>query len=153
MESRVMSIAHGPQGTRETLVMMAALAHEAQSSETFRAFARWIKSVAEINALRRFYVYTPEEVETLYAPEINLRHFIEHGSLIGDCDDISTFLAAIFLFHRVPSRFVAMRTKRNDPDFYHVVVEAFLGDNWKRFDLTVPPAMQQIDYGQMIEYV
>lgn len=150
---KTMSIATGPQGTRETLRIMATLAREAADSELFRQFASVFKTPQEVDSIRQHYEYTPEPVETLYTPQYNLHMFITTGKFIGDCDDVAMLYAAVFYVKDIPARFVAMRTKQHDPDFYHVVVEAFIHGAWKRFDPTVPPSMVQTDYGRMTEYL
>ena len=148
------SIAAGPQGTRETLRIMAGLSRNASRWELFRDFSRMFTNASEVDSvLRPFYRYANEDVETLYAPEYNLTHLIKTGSLTGDCDDIATFYGAIFYVLGIPARFVAMRTRQYDPDYYHVVVEALEADRWKRFDATVIPGLVQVDYGQMWEYI
>lgn len=148
------TIAPGPQGTAETLRVMAGLARNAATWDTFQVFSRLFENAAQVDkTLRPHYEYVAEEVETLYAPEYNLMNLIRNGKLIGDCDDIAMFYAAIFYVLGIPARFVAMRTKKNDPLFYHVVVEAFEHDRWKRFDPTVIPSLVEIDFGQMLEYI
>lgn len=147
----VMNIAAGPQGTLETLRIMAGLARNASQSPVFKQFTGIFKDAHDVDfAIRPRYEYTPEPVETLFAPEYNLAYFIDFGKVIGDCDDIAMFYAAIFYAMGIPCRFVAMKTKRNNPDYFHVVVEAFEQQRWKRFDPTVTPGLVQYDYGQMI---
>jgi hypothetical protein len=154
---RVMNIAHGNQGTLETLRIMVGLTIEAVNDLPFRnAVNKYfnLRTAGEIDAkIRNWYVYTPEEVETLYSPMFNMERFIMGADIIGDCDDIAMFLAAVLRVRQYPVRFVAMRTKRNDPEFYHVVVEALENKKWKRFDPTVIPGLVQVDYGRMVEYV
>jgi len=148
-------IPEGNPGTRITLQVMARLARRAITLPWFAEFALQFSNASSADSyLRPFFHYLDEDVETLYAPEFNLIHLLEHGNLIGDCDDIAMFYAAIFKAIGIERiRFVAMRTRKGDPDFYHVVVEAFEDGRWKRFDSTVKPSLVQIDYGQMVEYV
>lgn len=149
-----MSIALGPQGTQETLRIMAALVRAAADDNVFREFASQYRTPAEVDLMLRIvYTYIEEPIETLYAPQYNLSHLYQFGSIIGDCDDISMFYAAVFTVIGIRTRFVAMRTRRNDPEFYHVVVEDL--DSQRRYDATVPPNMvyQMIDYGKMVQYV
>lgn len=151
---RVMSINSGAQGTLETLRLMAALAREAGDDPNFSQYAQSFSTAAEINRVHiPVYRYADESIETLFTPQWNLSHLIQTGELMGDCDDISMFYAAMFHVLQIPSRLVAMRTRRNDPDFLHVVVEAYEDNRWKRFDPTVFPGLVQIDYGRMVEYV
>lgn len=147
-------IPDGNAGTRATLVTMANLATCALSDELFSTFATMFNTTNDVDRqLRPRYQYLDEEVETLYAPEYNLLHMLETGYLIGDCDDIAMFYAAIFKGMGLPTRLVAMRTKHNDPEFYHVVVEVFERNRWRRYDPTVVPSLAQVDFGQMVQYV
>jgi len=151
---RLMSIGTGEQGTLETLRIMAGLARDAANDVIFQAFARSFRSADHVNAeLYHAFEYRNEIIETLYHPVYNLEHLRQTGVLMGDCDDIAMFYAAVFTVIGIPSRFVAMKTKKSDPEFLHVVVEAFENNRWKRFDPTVIPGLVQIDYGRMIEYV
>jgi len=151
---RLTSIAPGEQGTRETLRMMAGLAREASRDSRFIEFANLFQSAADVHAsLSGVYKYQDEEIETLYAPTFNLNYFNQTGELTGDCDDIAMFYAAIFRVLGLPTRFVAMKTKRHDPEFLHVVVESFEDGRWRRYDPTVQPGLVQIDFGRMVEYV
>jgi len=154
MISRITSIGPGEQGTLETLRIMAGLAREAANDSIFVEYARSFSNTSEVNqAHYGVYKYLHEEIETLYAPEFNLEHLQQTGELTGDCDDIAMFYAAIFKVLGIPCRFVAMKTRRHDLEFSHVVVEAFEDNRWKRYDATVMPGLVQIDFGRMIEYV
>jgi len=149
-----MSIAAGPQGTAETLAVMVALIRDAANNEIFQEFAGMFRSASDVHeTLNRYYRYTDESIETLYAPEYNLGMLISELKLIGDCDDIAMFYAAIFKVLGILTRLVAMKTRPHDPDYYHVVVEAFEDHRWKRFDPTVKASTPQVDYGQMTVYV
>lgn len=151
---RLTSIATGEQGTLETLRIMAGLARESSNYPEFLEFAHSFSSASDVNRnLYHLFEYQDEEIETLISPETNLEILNKTGKLIGDCDDIAMFYAAIFYALGIPARFVAMKTKKNDPDFLHVVAEAFEDNRWKRFDPTVKPGLIQIDYGRMTEYV
>jgi len=146
----------GEKGTKETLRLMARLVRRAINIPAFQTFAFNIpaNTLQDIDRfLASHYTYVDEEIETLYAPEYNMMYLLEKGTLIGDCDDISMFYAAVFkaLGYRV--RFVAMKTRPNDPEFRHVVVEILNGNHWQRCDATVEPNTIQIDYGVMVEYV
>lgn len=149
-----MSIAPGALGTQETLRIMASLARNASDWGLFQEFAKRFQSANHVDAtLRPLFEYTEEPVETLFAPEYNLAHLLRFGKLIGDCDDIAMFYAAVFFTMGIQSRFVAMRTKKTDSNYFHVVIEANEGNGWKRFDPTVIGGLQQIDFGRMVVYV
>lgn len=148
------TIQAGPAGTKETLIVMRSLVARAAQSPVFRDFAKMFRTAQEVDeTIRPYYDYTPEDVETLYAPEYNLANFINTARFIGDCDDIAMLYAAIFTVLRLPTRLVAMKTLKGDPQYDHVVVEVFEHGRWKRFDATVIPGLTQTDYGQMVEYI
>ena len=155
---RIMSIANGPQGTRETLRIMAGLAREARHSLEFCTFVRDL--TCEVHTpeemddyIRARYTYQHEDIETLYAPRFNVLHYRLHGYFTGDCDDVTILYCAIYNALGYPSRMVAMRTKRNDENYFHVVPELFIHERWLRFDPTVPPGTRHIYFGTMEEYV
>lgn len=153
MRVKLTSVAPGEQGTRETLNFMVGLVHEAVNDSHFREFVRYFDDMTpgEIDGMiRQHYTYVEESIETLYSPLFNMVRLINGYDIVGDCDDVSMFLAAIFTVCGYPSRFVAMRTKRSDPLFYHVVVETNDNGKWKRFDPTVMQGLVQVDYGQMV---
>lgn len=83
----------------------------------------------------------------------NMHRLLQNQDIVGDCDDVAMFLAAVLKIKNYRTRFVALRTRRHDPEFYHVVTEAMEQGQWKRFDPTVVPGLIQVDYGQMIEYL
>lgn len=155
--TRIVSIAHGEQGTRETLRIMAGLVREASDDRTFQVFVSQYfagLSSGEVDSLvRRNYTYLDEQIETLYSPLFNMEQFRNNRDIVGDCDDVSMFLASVNRVLGYPVRFVAMRVKKNVVDFNHVVVEVYDNERWKRYDPTVMQGLIQIDYGQMVEYV
>ena len=154
---RITSIASGNQGTWEKLRVMAGLTREAAADSYFSGAAKsffYHPTAGEVDAqIRYFYTYTNEAVETLYSPIFNMKRYAAGADIIGDCDDVSMFLAAVLKVKGYRTRFVALRTRRHDPEFYHVVVEALEHGKWKRFDPTVIQGLMQVDYGQMVEYV
>lgn len=156
MRIRQTHVAPGAQGTRETLNLMVSVTREAVRDSRFQEFAQHFDGMtpAEIDTqVRQVYTYVDEEIETLYSPLFNMARWLNGFDVVGDCDDVSMFLAAIFTALGYQSRFVAMQTKRNDPLYYHVVVEVKDGGKWKRFDPTVMQGLVQVDYGQMVIYV
>jgi transglutaminase superfamily protein len=158
-----MSIAPGNQGTVETLRIMARLARESLNYQDFCDFMADIvcNNVVLLSLpddidryLRAIYRYENEDVETLYSPAYNAWQYRRTGMLRGDCDDISMFYAAVFTALGHKTRLVAMRTKRNDSEFHHVVVEIQYDPTlWKRFDATVPQGTAHNHYGTLIQYV
>ena len=157
---RAMSIAPGPQGTLETLRIMAGLSRDAMNYQDFCSFmanlicsgdGNFTRSGPDIidRYLRSIFRYVNEDVETLYSPAYNVWQLTQTGYLMGDCDDISMMYAAVFNALGMRSRFVAMRTKPHDPNFYHVVVEVYYQGRWIRYDATVPPRTVHIEFGLM----
>jgi hypothetical protein len=90
----------------------------------------WVRSVFD---------YRPENEEVVRTPERMWEDLERTGRLEGDCDDIATFIASILVAMGYSTRFVAIRTNPNDPEFSHVYVEAWDGLNWRVFDPTVEP--------------
>lgn len=155
---RQMSIAPGPMGTMETLRIMAVLAKDALTYLDFCTFMSDIICNGAVLTLhpndidiylRGIYRYVNEDVETLYSPAYNAWHFRQNGYIMGDCDDICMMYAAVFHALGYRSKFVAMRTKPRDLNFYHVVIETFVEGRWLRFDATVPRGTIHTDYGLM----
>lgn len=160
-KTHVMSIGPGPMGTWETLQIMAKLAREAPEYYEFCEFVRdylvhahHVRTPDDIDrSLRAIYAYTPEEVETLYAPPYNVSQLKQTGKLLGDCDDITMMYCACFHMFGWRSRMVAMRTRQNDPEFYHVVPEVQQAVTWKRYDPTLSQPTLHKHFGTMIVYV
>jgi transglutaminase-like putative cysteine protease len=92
------------------------------------SFDRWVRSV---------YVYRDEDIEMIRTPEFMIGDWKSRGYIEGDCDDIATFGASVFLAIGVPCRIVAIRTTTDNPNYRHVFVEILLENVWIRFDPTV----------------
>lgn len=156
-----LSIGPGQQGTVETVRLMARLAREALQYQDFCDFMSDIVctrlssiSPDDIdNYLRTIYRYENEQIETLYSPAYNVYQLQRTGYLIGDCDDISMLYASVFLALGYKARFVAMRTKPNDMEYYHVVTDCKIGEHWKRYDATMPKQSIRTSYGSLIQEV
>ena len=89
--------------------------------------------------LRERFVYVPEAIETIQAPEYMLNGLNMTGQLRGDCDDITTLHAALLTALAVRTRFIAIRSNPDDPNFDHVYLEAFDDfSGWIPYDVTVP---------------
>jgi transglutaminase-like putative cysteine protease len=89
--------------------------------------------------LRRRFQYVDEKIETLVSPDYMLQGLEITGAIRGDCDDISTLHAAILTCMDIKVRFVAIRSRQDDPNYDHVFMEAFNGTDWVLYDITVPP--------------
>lgn len=88
-------------------------------------------------AIRPFYKYRDEEEEVVRTPlwMINDRETI--GRFEGDCDDISTLVAAVCALYGFPVRFVAIRYDPAKDYIQHVFVQARDSYGWRVLDLTV----------------
>lgn len=95
-----------------------------------------LKSVDEY--IRRYFIYTPEKIETLVTPEYMLSGLEINHRLMGDCDDISMFHAALLTCLGFSVRFVAIRSVQENPDFDHVYIEVRHQGEWILYDETVP---------------
>lgn len=88
--------------------------------------------------LRSRFVYADESIETLQHPEYMINGLEMSGRLVGDCDDISTLHAALLTCMGFKTRFVAIRSTFNDPNYDHVFIEAKHNDTWIPYDITLP---------------
>jgi len=122
----------GPEGTRETLRIMARLAREYRRHPLVVELARYIieevpakNAAAEVEAIREWVSYQVRyteditEVETLQTPEALLE------SLQGDCDDQATLVAALVNAIGKKARFRAIAFAPDE--FAHVYTEVLLG--------------------------
>lgn len=73
------------------------------------------------------------------------------GTCLGDCDDISLFMACIYRCLELPVRFVAIRTGQVT-HFDHVFIEVWNGETWMSVDPTTTKGIQHVDYGRMVIY-
>lgn len=124
-----------------TLNRMAELARSAANNPAFRSFALSFQTLREVDTwVRARFRYRDEREEILRTPEFMLNDLESRlGYLEGDCDDISTFYAAIFKALSVPTRFVAIRYTPSHSNFEHVFTQAYDMAVWRTFDATVPP--------------
>lgn len=137
--------------------MMRSLALEAQNSQRLCDFVMSLpmSSYGENIAakmdeyLRDHFIYLPENVETLVAPDYMLMGLAKNGILTGDCDDISTLQGAIYKCLSIPVRFVAIRSNPDNPNYDHVFSEVKVNDSWIPYDVTLPLGFQ-IDYVQRV---
>jgi transglutaminase-like putative cysteine protease len=78
----------------------------------------------------------------------------ENGYLEGDCDDISTFYAAILKTLGYPTRFVAIRYRADSSGFEHVYTEGQdRASVWRVFDATVKPGTPLQAIERMVQEV
>lgn len=113
---------------------MARLAREGATDPRIRELSSYPVGTLD-GWVRRRFVYRPELEEIIRAVPFQLEDLQRLGYLEGDCDDVSTFLAAALLPR--PVRFVAIRTDPTNPEFLHVFVETLDAGRWVRLDPTV----------------
>lgn len=102
-------------------------------------FGAWRPTIDEMDkVLRPFFVYREEYEEVVRTPEWMLADLKKLGRLEGDCDDISTLLAAVAVLVGYRVRFVAIRYSPSVAHFEHVFVEMDDGAKWRTVDLTIP---------------
>lgn len=122
---------------------MASLARRAAKNPEFvhsvvRLLGAGHLSIDQIDEwLRPLFVYRDEYEEVVRTPEFMLNDLAKLGRIEGDCDDISTFFAAVAIVSRYRVRFVAIRYSRFVQHFEHVFVEVWDAGKWRVVDLTV----------------
>jgi transglutaminase-like putative cysteine protease len=133
---------------------MSQLAKLAGNDPGFVAFSLSLRSsndsdsIASLDGwLRSNYTYRPESEEIIRSPEFMLSDNVE-----GDCDDVSTFTAAVLKVLGISARLHAIRTQYN-ADFDHVFTEARIGQFWIPIDPTVVLGMDYRQVADLLEYV
>jgi len=109
-------------------------------AETLLRWREWTAGVDDLTELDTFirghFHYRPEREEVVRTPHFMITELQETGKFEGDCDDVSTMLAAIARSFGYPVRYVAIRSKET---FEHVFVEIYDSGSgkWRIFDPTV----------------
>ena len=134
----------GELGTLQTMQMMRSLALESLNSRRLVNLAsKFFAKPDVLNSVEKFlrskFQYVDEKVETLVTPDYMLQGLEINGQLRGDCDDISTLHAAILTALEIKTRFVAIRSVHDNPNYDHVFIEAYNGSDWIIYDMTVKP--------------
>jgi Transglutaminase-like superfamily len=130
---------------------MARLVQNAVKESDFLAFTIQFPSVYDVDPwVRAHFRYMTEPYEIIMTPGASLTAIQDHNFFVGDCDDVSTFEAAIFKALGFATRLVAIRTKSSDNNFYHVFVEVYLANCWVRYDATIAPGIIHQEYGRMM---
>src|SRR5262245_48562028 len=144
----------GRAGTMETVALMRKLALNAASDPDFLELCRMIRNPVWLEHwARALYRYRPEVEEIVRTPQRMLQDLESQGYLEGDCDDISTFLAAILKGCSVPVRFAVIRYK-HPTEFEHVFIEyRDPSGEWRPMDLTVNPGTVHEYLERMESYV
>jgi transglutaminase-like putative cysteine protease len=116
------------------------------SNPQFVAFARGLGTIDVAEGwVREHFWYRDENEEILRSPDFMLADMGRVDStgrviqLEGDCDDVSTFFAAIGKVLGLPARLVAIRYRADTPNFEHVFTEVYDGGQWRVLDATVRP--------------
>ena len=72
------------------------------------------------------YAHDPAGLEYIKSPEISDAEISKNGAFIGDCDDISAYLAALFQSVGYPVRLVIISPDNSrGPDFKHIYLRVF----------------------------
>jgi hypothetical protein len=135
---------NGVRGVRQTLAMMRKLVNEGRTNLSVRNAAVGVifntpskDEFSEASALYEFvrdhvrYVKDINGVETLCSAEKTL------ATRIGDCDDQTTLLAAMFEAVGYPTRFCV--AGYNEPELLeHVYCQVFIDGDWLDCDPTEP---------------
>jgi transglutaminase-like putative cysteine protease len=138
---------------------MAQLARAAANDSAISHLAHQLGSVAAIESwTRRNFVYRDEFEEIVRTPEFMLADMgrLDNGRVVGlegDCDDASTFIAALAKALGYPVRFVAIRYHSDSPNFEHVFPQVYDGAHWMVVDVTVSPETRIEWLEQMTEDV
>lgn len=99
-------------------------------------------------------MYRPELNEIVRQPEWMLEDLRELGYMEGDCDDLTTLLAALVKSVGIGSRIVAVRTDPANPEYDHVFLEIPTSTGTAfRMDATVYPEVMIPEVERMVEYV
>lgn len=133
---------------------MKNLANSVSQTDWFKeAVRRHVVATSNVDQfIRLHFVYMTEPYEIILSPDVAMDRLLAHGYFVGDCDDVATLTAAIFKTFELPTRYVAIRTQKGNPEYLHVFVEVFQDGHWIIYDATVPRTMIPTDYGRL-EYL
>jgi len=139
------TIANGDRGTKQTLNIMSSIVKSYKRAPAVRELAlkltagipnhHYSAEAAELHAWVQSnirYVKDVRGVETIQTPIQTLR------LKAGDCDDMSTMLAALLESIGHPTRFVAVGFKSRG--FSHVLTQTKVGKIWVWLECTKPLA-------------
>lgn len=149
---------NGTAGVMQTLAVMRQLVRRYRTDmDVRRAATNVLFLTPERNGLHRASAifewvrdhirYVPDvlDVETLHTPDRVL------ASRIGDCDDQSTLLAAMFESVGYPTRFV-VEGYRDPGQFEHVFVQVQVDGQWLTADPTEQHALGWEPPGAVVSY-
>jgi Transglutaminase-like superfamily len=133
---------------------MARVARSAARNPNFARAVHQKFGASPDRSLRAVYRYRSENEEIIRTPEYMLHDLETRGYIEGDCDDISTLAAAVYLALGARAvRFVAIIYTSGEVNFEHVYAEVFSGGGWASVDLTVPSGTTHNERERMVEYV
>lgn len=125
------------------------LRETAYSRDRFKDLRRifyWVVS-------RLRYLRDIQGAETLKTPKRIHREIMEHGLIVGDCDDASMMLASILMSAGYKTRFVISVTKGNPSDtFNHIWVQAEVNGRWYDLDATLPEPFKVKPYRKIMVF-
>ena len=142
----VREIAPGPEGTAQTLNVMAELVREAQLEAVTRETALHLMTIwrpgqtrTGIQRLTRWVRshmrFINEPIETLHKPGWMLQTIGTQGWVWGDCDDAAMLTATLGVAVGLAARLVAIRPP-NTTEFVHVFSELGKDGIWLASDPT-----------------
>lgn len=82
------------------------------------------------------YTRDPIGLEMIKSPEISDAEITSRGFFIGDCDDVSAYLAALLTSVGIPARLSIIAVKGKGGNYKHIYPEALLGGEWTAMECT-----------------
>ncbi len=141
---KVIKIASGLRGTKQTLALMSKLVKEYKVNQQIRELAvlivkneKQMNWRGEVEAIHNWvknnirYVRDVENVETLQTPVKTLE------LMAGDCDDQTTLFCALMAAIGHPTRMVAI-SERAAGNFSHVFPQAKIANYWVSAECIFP---------------
>jgi len=94
-------------------------APERNDNLEIRSIFDWVKS-------HYHYVHDPRGIEYVKSPEVSDQEISDYGKFMGDCDDVSAYLAALFKSIGYQVQLVVMTDIRSkDNDFQHIYAQIY----------------------------
>lgn len=103
--------------------------------------------------IRERFSYRPEHEEVLRTIPHMMGQLRDEGIIEGDCDDVSILFASLAHANKIPVRFAAIRTQRQNPAFLHVFVETLDSQSWRRYDPTLQKNFVHQEFDRIIVFV
>lgn len=163
----------GDYGIIQTVSRMKALVYQVMRlpSQPIRQRAesilRWVQEKDEVEEIRALFNYVqshfhymndPYDIELIKSPEVSDNEITQTGFFLGDCDDASTYLAALLKsVGYAPYFTVAAPSDSSGFDLGHVYVKVLIPsrDQWITLDPTAKgkPFGWEVDAKRTLDYV